>query len=328
MSDEEIIELLKKYLPHTHSGKVRETFGLNDDCIAVYVTDRLSAYDFPLGFTFPYKGDVVNASDVFWKLELEARGLPVDLLAYGSLIDEHLPKELRGHPLLQERLTIRKKLIMKPIECIVRFVLDGSMWKSYRRGERVIYGYELPDGLKRGTELPLHQRFTPTTKEKDDHDKPLSAEEIRSNEPEVVELTLETVEMMDDILMEGGRAKVGDTKLEIGLDPATKQLVIADEIGTPDSSRIYELQAYLNRLPGTMPENQDKEYARKIMEELGIERYDPKNQRDCEDVKRDLIATDEQIAEMSRRYLYAFELMSGRTLQDFQRDVMEIQHTD
>ncbi len=324
MRDEEVITLAAAHLGKPFSGKVRETFSISEEHIAPLVTTRLSSHDFPLGFTFPRKAEVIVACDIFWKQKLEAAGIPTDLVAFGPAIDDYLPRPLQGNRTLWQRMTIRKRLQMIPVECIGRFVLDGSMWKAYKRGERTIYGYTFLDGLERGAELSPAM-FTPTTKApQGEHDKPRDAKEVMREHPGIAEFTLNALNVMDDELMRGERAKIGDTKFEIGVDPRTGKLALGDETGTPDSSRIYELRAYRNRVAGKMPENNDKEYIRDEMVKMGIDRYDPASPGDCEDVRRDLIPNDAIITEASRRYLRAFTLMTGKELREFHVTDMNI----
>jgi len=242
-----------KELPKFQRGKVRDSYDLPDGRRVMIATDRQSAFDHVLA-AVPFKGQVLNQTARFW-FDQTADICPNHVIEYPD-----------------PNVIIAKTLKILPIEMVVRDYMTGStetsIWPMYDRGERQLYGHEFPDGLVKNQKLP-GTIITPTTKaEQGEHDAPITAAEI-------VEQGLVTQEQWDDVSKKSldvfarGReiaAKNGlilvDTKFEFGVDE-DGQIVLADEILTPDSSRYWKADSYEQRLAaGEEPESLDKEFLR------------------------------------------------------------------
>ncbi|MEN9407595.1 MAG: phosphoribosylaminoimidazole-succinocarboxamide synthase [Candidatus Parcubacteria bacterium] len=242
---------LKKY-GTKQQGKVRDFYIVGDKRIII-TTDRQSAFDVNLGF-IKEKGAVLNLLAAFWFEKTK------------DIVQNHLIS------IPDPNVTIAHTATMIPIEMVVRGYISGvtktSIWYSYERGERVIYGIRFPDGLKKNQKLPKPV-ITPTTHGggKDGHDERLTKEEILKKKL----VTKKLYEQMEEValaLFERGTkicAKAGlilvDTKYEFGLYKG--KLMLVDEIHTPDSSRFWIKKTYLERFKKNLePENFDKEFLR------------------------------------------------------------------
>jgi len=280
-------------LPNHYRGKVREAYDLPDGRRVMIATDRQSAFDLILA-AVPYKGQVLNQIARFWFDET------ADICA-NHVIEEPDPN-----------VAIVRGLNMLPVEMVVRDYMTGStdtsIWPMYERGERHLYGHQFIDGLVKNQKLPA-TIITPTTKaEQGEHDAPITAVEI-------VEQGLLSQDIWDELarislaLFARGReiaAKNGlilvDTKYEFGLD-ADGNITLADEIHTPDSSRYWIADSYLEKLQnGQDPESLDKEFLR-----LWVRgQCDPYN----EPVPEIPAAT---LLEFSAKYIQLFEQVTGQT---------------
>lgn len=257
-------EQIRAALPHALAGidvpggmprgKVRDFFMLPDGRRRVLITtDRLSAFDHNVGLV-PYKGQVLNQLSTWW---------------FGKTQDI-VPNHFLASP--DPNITIARETQAILLEVVVRGYITGttstSLWTRYEAGEREIYGIRFPDGLHKNE--PLHETIiTPTTKTRDGHDE-------RLTNVEVVERGFATAEVWKKIqatalaLFERGQetaAAAGlilvDTKYEFGLMPNSGDLVLIDEIHTPDSSRFWDAHTYPLRLEmGVEPDNFDKELVR------------------------------------------------------------------
>lgn len=233
-------------------GKVRDFYVLKDKRIII-TTDRQSAFDVNLGF-IPQKGAVLNQLAAFWF----------------EKTNDIIPNHLISVP--DPNVTIARSAEMIPIEMIVRGYISGvtktSIWYSYSRGEREIYGLHFPEGLKKNQQLkqPI---ITPTTHGggKDGHDERLTKDEILKRN--IVTRTLyEQMEKTALALFERGTTLCDnaglilvDTKYEFGLYKG--KLMLVDEIHTPDSSRFWIKKTYQERFKKSLePENFDKEFLR------------------------------------------------------------------
>ena len=235
---------------HISAGKVREIYEIDDRNLLMVVTDRISAFDFVLDTEIPDKGRVLTAvSDFFF----EKLDFPNHLA--GPMDDERIPTSILG------RAMVCKKLDMIQFECVARGYLTGSALKEYQESGAVC-GVELPDGLVEASKLP-EPIFTPATKaEVGDHDENVSFDvmvealgEKRANE--LREATLNIYSQAARLAEESGLI-LADTKLEFGLDE-NGNLVLADEVLTPDSSRYWPLEGYEE---GKVQPSFDKQYVR------------------------------------------------------------------
>jgi phosphoribosylaminoimidazole-succinocarboxamide synthase len=240
-------------LPKFQRGKVRDSYDLPDGRRVMIATDRQSAFDKVLA-AVPFKGQVLTQTARFWF----------------DQTSDICPNHVIEYP--DPNVVIAKTLEILPIEMVVRDYMTGStdtsIWPMYDRGERLLYGHQFPDGLVKNQKLP-ETIITPTTKaEAGEHDAPITAVEI-------VKQGLITQEQWDDVAAKSlaifarGReiaARNGlilvDTKFEFGLDEKG-EIILADEILTPDSSRYWKADSYESRLAGGQePESLDKEFLR------------------------------------------------------------------
>ncbi len=274
-------------------GKVRDSY-VDEKRRTIIVSDRVSCFDVVVG-TIPLKGQVLNQMAAFWFEKTLA-------LAPNHLISVPDPN-----------VSVVRELRILPIELVVRAYLTGvtstSIWTAYARGEREYCGHRLPNGLRKHERLPA-PLLTPTTKaEKGGHDEVISRAQILERGMLSAEL-YDRAEALALKLFASGTSWAAsrglilvDTKYEFGLDEAGN-LVVADEIHTPDSSRYWYADSYASCLAnGADPKALDKEYVRRwLVSERGYrgEGAPP-------------ALPDEVRVEAARRYIEAFELLSGRT---------------
>lgn len=240
-----------KGLGKKKSGKVRDYYVKNGKRIIV-TTDRISAFDRILGVV-PQKGQVLNLLSEFWFQKTK------------KIIANHMLSV--PHP----NVMIVKNVKLIPIEMVVRGYITGvtgtSIWGSYEKGERVIYGIKFPEGLLKNQKLKTPV-ITPTTKEEVGHDMRLTEKEILEKKivtrkiwNEMKKSALALFQYGTKIAAFGGLILV-DTKYEFGIDEKGK-LILIDEIHTPDSSRFWIKKTYRSRFKkGLEPENFDKEFMR------------------------------------------------------------------
>jgi phosphoribosylaminoimidazole-succinocarboxamide synthase len=268
-------------------GKVRTSWACGDDQRLIVTTDRLSAFDRVLAGV-PYKGQVLNELSAWW-FECTADVTANHVI---SVPDPNALVARAARPL--------------PVEVVVRShitgVTDTSLWGMYSGGARQMYGYRFPDGLTKNTALPNHI-VTPTTKaEHGGHDEPLSCDDV-------VERGLLPTEVWEQAMaaalaifargVEVGRRAgliLADTKYEFGLT-RDDELILIDEVHTPDSSRWWVADTYESRLAaGAEPESLDKEVVRRAFADLGYKGDGPVP-----------VLPDEVWSETSARYIDAYE---------------------
>jgi phosphoribosylaminoimidazole-succinocarboxamide synthase len=254
--------------PKIGSGKVRELFDAGD-ALLIVATDRLSAFDVILPDGIPGKGVLLTQLSLWWFQR--TTGLTPNHLWLDH--DAEIARRLRDWPHLQARSMLVRKLRPLPIEAVVRGYLAGSGWKEYRQNGRVI-DHVLPLGMRESDRLP-QPLFTPTSKAKAGHDEPLTAIQATSllgaqRYVEVRDLSLGLYELG---VREAGRAGLllADTKFEFGTDEAGNLLLI-DEVFTPDSSRYWPVADYK---PGGPQHAFDKQYVRDYLETLSWNKTPP-----------------------------------------------------
>jgi phosphoribosylaminoimidazole-succinocarboxamide synthase len=258
-------------------------------------TDRLSAFDRILA-RVPYKGQVLNQLSAWWFEQTR------DVLPNGVL---SVP---------DPNITVMREVKRFPVEVVVRGYITGvtttALWYRYSLGERDIYGYTFPDGLKKNQALP-EPILTPTTKgDEGTHDERLTCADVVSRGL-LDAATWETVSQTALAIFRRGQqvaAKAGlilvDTKYELGLGPGGEVLLI-DEVHTPDSSRFWKADTYPARFAaGEEPENFDKEMVRLA--------YAEKDYRG--DGEPPAMPDDLWVA-ASRRYIAIYEMLTGRTFE-------------
>jgi phosphoribosylaminoimidazole-succinocarboxamide synthase len=231
-----------------HSGKVRDVYADGGDLVLV-ASDRISIYDVVLPTLIPDKGAVLTRLSLWWFDRL------ADLVP-NHLISTDVPAEFAGRAMRCRRLS------MLPVECVARGYLTGSGLKDYEKSGAVS-GVPLPPGLVDGSRLP-EPIFTPSTKAPlGEHDEPMTFGEVErlvgpGTAARVRELTLAVYARGAETAAANG-ILVADTKLEFGREPATGEIVLADEVLTPDSSRFWPADRWE---PGRPQFSFDKQYVR------------------------------------------------------------------
>ena len=275
---------------HIASGKVRELYSLDEERLLLTASDRISVFDVVLPTEIPDKGRVLTGLSGFWFRRMREI-VPNHLLA---IREDGRSMECR-------------RLVMLPIECVVRGYLSGSGWKSYReRGE--VCGIALPEGLRESERLPA-PIFTPTTKAAEGHDEPLTAEQAAGlvGDDRFAELERISIELYSTAA-ESAAAKgiiIADTKFELGLDNEGA-IVLGDEVFTPDSSRFWPAEEYS---PGGPQPSFDKQFVRDYTESLGWDKNPPGPE-----------LSEEVVTGTRARYLEAFERITGIPFDDYAAD--------
>jgi phosphoribosylaminoimidazole-succinocarboxamide synthase len=279
-------------LGHKYEGKVRDNYTTADGRRYIVVTDRISAFDRVLG-TLPLKGQILNQLAAFW-FERTKHVAPNHVI---SIPDPNVLEARECTPL--------------PVEMVMRSYVTGvtstSIWTHYQKGARVFCGHRLPDGLRKNERLPA-PILTPSTKaEKGDHDVSASREEILAMGRISAKDFDAAAEMASALFAHGQKwcAERGlilvDTKYEFGKDK-DGNIVVIDEIHTPDSSRFWFSSTYDERFAsGQDPESFDKEYVRRYLAGIGFKGDGPIPP-----------IPDDVRVEATRRYLEAFEKITGR----------------
>ncbi len=231
-------------------GKTRD-FYIKGDTRIIVSTDRISAFDKVLGY-IPYKGEVLTQLSLFWFDRTR------------DIIQNHLISSP------DPNVIVVKNAQLIPIEMVVRGYISGvtgtSIWGSYEKGERIIYGIKFPEGLRKNQKL-FRPVITPTTKAEKGHDERLTRNEILKRKivtkkiyEQMEEVALKLFERGTHICSSHGIILV-DTKYEFGI--YNNKLILIDEIHTPDSSRFWTKKTYKQRFKkGLEPENFDKEFLR------------------------------------------------------------------
>jgi len=258
---------IKEY-PLLRSGKVREIYDLGDSLLFI-ATDRISAFDCILPTPIPDKGKVLTKVSLFWfdylKNVVENHLITADV--------EKFPEPLSAYAAeLDGRSMIVKKAEVLPVECIVRGYLAGSGWKEYQKNGTVT-GIKLPDGLLESSELP-EPIFTPSTKAESGHDINISFDETveiigKELAEKVRDVSLKLYSKARDHAKSRGII-LADTKFEFGL--ADGNLILIDEVLTPDSSRFWPLDSYE---PGKSQPSFDKQFVRDYLSSLDWDKEPP-----------------------------------------------------
>ena len=279
-------------LPLVARGKVREVYAVDDDRLLLVASDRISAYDVVLPTPIPDKGRVLTALSVWWSGQLA----PV-LGAHGAthhlLSATDVPAEVAGRAMLVRRLE------MLPVECVARGYLSGSGTHLYRRSG-AIQDVVLPAGLVEGSRLP-EPVFTPSTKaEVGEHDEAITFARVAAlvgppRAEELRDLTVALYRRATEIAETAGIV-LADTKFEFGV--AGGQLVLGDEVLTPDSSRFWPAATWS---PGAAQASYDKQYVRDWLTRSGWDRVSPPPE-----LPADVVAATRE------RYVTAYEKLTGQ----------------
>lgn len=271
------------------TGKVRDMYEVGDDLLMV-ASDRISAYDVVMPNPIPDKGKVLTQMSVFW-FEHTSEICP------NHFISQEVPQEVEGRALRV------RKLEMYPVECVVRGYLSGSGWREYQETGEVC-GIALPEGLQQCDKLP-EPIFTPATKaEVGAHDENIDIEraaQILGDDALAEELKRLSIEIYDHAARHAAEKGIilADTKFEFGKSPGA-EIVLADEVLTPDSSRFWPADDYS---PGRDQDSFDKQYVRNWLDEEGWDHSPPAPELPAE------------VVESTRgRYIEAYEKITGRKL--------------
>jgi phosphoribosylaminoimidazole-succinocarboxamide synthase len=297
------LPLTAKSLTEKYVGKVRDTYEMGDERLLLVTTDRQSGFDRLLG-TIPFKGQVLNRTSLYWFEQ--TRGI----------VGNHAIASPHANALIARRCAVL------PIEFVVRGYMTGStdtsIWTQYQKGVRNYCGHALPEGMKKNEQLAKNI-VTPTTKETT-HDRPVTAQEIVAEgwlTAEQWEFTsakaLTLFAFGQKIAAERGLILV-DTKYEFGV-ASDGQILLIDEIHTPDSSRYWLADSYAERLAaGQEPNMIDKEFFRLWFRER------------CDPYKNAVLPVppDDLIAELAARYIQLFEKITGTA---FEPDLRPLEAT-
>lgn len=276
-----------KNLKNVYHGKVRDVYDLDDQLLMI-ATDRISAFDHILPRAIPYKGQVLNQ-------------LAIHFLRATSDI---VPNWLISSP--DPNVSIGRKAESIKIEMVVRGYLAGHAWRTYKSGNRLLCGITLPEGLKENDPFP-HPIITPTTKASEGHDTDISKEEIL--EQGVVshevwnileDYTYALFAKGTEMAAQRGLILV-DTKYEFGL--VDGNVILIDEIHTPDSSRYFYKDGYEDRQAQSTPQPQlSKEFVREWLISNGFQGLEGQEMPDM---------PDEFVWEISERYIHLYQMITG-----------------
>lgn len=283
-------------LPLFIKGKVRNVYDLGDKLLII-VTDRISAFDVVFSDLIPNKGKVLNSISEFWfdytKDVMGNHVVTTDVSQYPQGLSK-FKEELGGRSMLV------RKVKMLEAECIVRGYLEGSGLKDYNKTGSIC-GVKLPEGLKQGDRLP-EPIFTPSTKAAEGHDENVSFEELcniigSDMANKLKEASLALYKKASQYAESKGLI-LADTKFEFGM--LDGQLVVADEMFTPDSSRFWDMKDYE---PGRPQKSFDKQYLREYLESITWDKKPP-----APKLPQDVIKNTEL------KYLEAYERLTGKKL--------------
>ncbi len=274
-----------------HRGKVRDSVRIDEKTRMIVVSDRISSFDNVLNNYIPQKGAVLTGITNFWFEKTR------------HIIDNHFIK------MIDPNISLVKEAEPIKIEMIVRGYLTGSMWRGYKNGKRDFSGVTAPDGLKQNEKFPT-PLVTPTTKE--DSDRPITPTDIvkegwtsKENYEKMEKISRELFDFGSKFLAERGIILV-DTKYEFGIIDG--EIILIDEIHTPDSSRFWSLEDY-QKDPAKV-DSIDKEYVRQWLMNNKIDGKFPE------------ILSDEVISETNRRYLDIYQRITGEKLNyDFNEEI-------
>ena len=278
------------FLGEKKVGKVRDVY-VGKDKITLISTDRHSSFDRIIAH-IPFKGEVLNRTSLFWFEETR----------------DIIPNHIISTP--DPNVVAVKKCKVVPIEMVVRGYITGvtstSLWTHYQAGKRDFGDFTLPDGMKKNQKLE-EPVLTPTTKS-EDHDRPLTSGEILKEGivskdlwKKMAETAMALFKRGQEVALRRGLLLV-DTKYEFGLDEKG-ELTLIDEIHTPDSSRWWKAISYEGRFnAGEEPEYFDKEFLRLWFKDH------------CDPYKDEVLppAPPELVAELSRRYIEIYEMLTGK----------------
>lgn len=285
-------------LPHIYSGKVRDIYDAGDDRLLMVTSDRLSAFDVVMAEPIPEKGRVLTAMSAFWFEKFQG---VVGSHLISTALEDCPPAAQRDD--WQGRIMLCRKAEMLPIECIVRGYLTGSAWKEYKNSG-TMHGQQLPAGLLESAQLP-EPVFTPSTKAAEGHDENISFE--AAAELIGLDLAERARAVALELYTKGAEwaaargILIADTKFELGLIDG--ELVLCDEVLTPDSSRFWPADGWeLGRTPPSF----DKQPVRDYLDGLDWNKQPP-----APPLSAEIVETT------SARYIDAYERITGRSFSEW-----------
>ena len=273
-----------------YAGKVRDNYTVGPEIMVLVASDRISAFDVILPKGIPYKGQVLNQTAAYF-LEATRDIAPNHLI---STPDPNVTIGKRCHPI--------------PIEMVVRGYLCGHAWRTYAAGGRELCGVALPEGLRENDKLP-EPIITPSTKSTIGHDEDISAQEILKSKlveadtwGEMCYYALALFKRGQEMANEKGLI-LADTKYEFGLDE-NDQVMLIDEIHTPDSSRYFFLEGFEDRqAKGEAQKQLSKEFVRKWLIANGFQGLDGQKMPEM---------PDSFVEEITERYIELYETITGQ----------------
>ena len=281
------------------SGKVREIFEVDSETLLFVATDRISAYDVILKNGIAERGAILTQLSAFWFSLIEAR-LPS---LQTHLLSAELPSTVpsKYQLLLAKRSMLVRRYPLVKLESIVRGYITGSAWAEYKKSGTV-HGMPMPAGLEESQKLEP-AIWTPSTKaDAGEHDENISRAQAISLVGEdvtkkVEKASLQVYEMARDYAAERGII-IADTKFEFGINPETKEVVLVDEVLTPDSSRFWPADKYE---VGKSQQSYDKQYLRDWLVSSGLKG------------KEGTEMPAEVVAETGKKYQEAYEMLTGKS---------------
>jgi phosphoribosylaminoimidazole-succinocarboxamide synthase len=277
-------------------GKVRDVYRIGSELLIV-ATDRISAFDYILPTGIPDKGKVLTQLSVFW-FEFLRGIVPTHFLT--AQVDEYPAAARAFRDQLEGRSMLVKHASMVEIECVARGYLAGSGWKEYRQSGSVC-GVPLPAGLQESSPLP-EPIFTPATKAQSGHDENISFQAMAAvTGADLAERLRDLTLQIYTRAAEYARTKgilIADTKFEFGM--ANSELILGDEVLTPDSSRFWPLESYQ---PGRAQDSYDKQFVRDYLERIHWPKTPP-----APPLPADIAA------KTSQKYTDAYRALTGRDL--------------
>lgn len=280
-----------------YRGKVRDVYEIGEEYLLLVASDRISAFDCILPRQIPFKGMVLN--------QIATKFL--------GMVEHIVPTWLMDSP--DPNVAVGRKCDPIPIEMVIRGYLSGHAWREYKAGSRKLCGVTMPEGLKENDIFPK-PIITPATKSQDGHDEDISREEILSKGliPEEDYLKLESfTRTLFDFGTEYAKGKgliLVDTKYEFGY--INGEIVLMDEIHTPDSSRYFYRDGYMERQKAGQKQKQlSKEFIREWLISKDFQGLEGQNMPDMD---------DEIVQSVSERYLELFENLIGEKLKVVQTE--------
>lgn len=278
-------------------GKVRDIYAIGGDKLLIVATDRISAFDYILGSGIPDKGRVLTAMSLFW-FDFLKDVTPNHIIS--ASVDEYPAHLHQFRDQLEGRSMLVHKAQMVDVECVARGYISGSGWKDYK-ATGAVCGIQLPPGLLESSQLPA-PIFTPATKAQTGHDENVTFRDVANSIGFALAERLRDLTLAIYAKASAYAAKKGiiiaDTKFEFGF--VEGQLVLGDEVLTPDSSRFWPRATY--SAAGAQP-SYDKQYVRDYLESIQWNKMPPAPS-----------LPDHVTAETSAKYKQAYFELTGRTL--------------